>query len=128
MKNAALTLAVAGGILALILGCLSLIAGVGIAQYGAEVRTQDNLEPDAIEPSDYVFIAPGILCMLGGVAGIAGGVFTPYKKWLAASLMIAGACLSIPSIIGIIACIPLLLGGIFALIRENKPDAHKEEK
>jgi hypothetical protein len=67
----------------------------------------------------YLYIA-GSLGMIGGILGIIGGAIVKKKNVLAGVFMIIACVLSSLSVWGLFGSVPLLVGGILALIKDKR--------
>lgn len=149
MRTASLVLGIVGGVLAIIFGIVSLvIAGTAdIFIPGGYSYYDDYMDEfnDALEEfSDgyydfdfdydyswdiatqaargyvtYMYIV-GPLGIIGGILGIVGGAIVKKKNILAGVFMIVGCLLSSLSGWGLFGGIPLLVGGILALIKDKR--------
>lgn len=70
----------------------------------------------------------GVMCVIGSVLGIIGGL-TSRKRRLASSVMMTAGCiLNAFSYFNIAVWIPLLLGGLLTLIPENSSDTYRQQQ
>lgn len=111
MKKASMVLGIAGGVIGLIVSSIYI-----------------NISAGGIDMSGFVgsmylrqFIF-GIVGVAGAVSAIIGASIVYKKKILSVILMFAGAISGLSSLLGIFTFILLLLGGIFAIIKD-KPHA-----
>jgi len=150
MRTASLVLGIVGGILAIIFGIVSLvIAGTAdifvpdsiyyddfmnefddaLEQYGDEYGFDFKFDynydwNDAAQAAAragiiYMYIA-GSLGIIGGILGIIGGAIVRKKNVLAGVFMFIGCVLSSLSGWGLFGGIPLLVGGILALVKDKR--------
>ena len=129
MRTASMVLGIVGGCLALLIGALAILGGVAFNTMPpidhSEFYAEHNLEYDQAEVDQsqktaisMFFVLGGIICLFG-LLGIAGGILAKKKNILAGIFMLfsGGLCFSV--IWAILAAIPLILGGIFALVKEK---------
>ena len=69
-----------------------------------------------------IFIGIGILISIAGILGIVSGAILEKSNIVAGVLMIIASIISLITVVGIIASPFLLLGGIFALIKDRSGD------
>ncbi len=150
MRTASMVLGIVGGILAIIFSIVALvIAGTADIfipnvnyyddfmdefddalegfgdEYGFEFDFDYNYDwNDAAQSAaragiTYMYVA-GSLGIIGGILGIIGGAVVKKKNVLAGIFMIIGCVLSSLSGWGLFGSIPLLVGGILALIKDKR--------
>ena len=150
MRTASMVLGIVGGILAIILGIVTLIiTGTAdiftpnsyyyddfmdefddaLEQFGDKYDFDFEFDynydwDDAAQATTragitYMYIA-GTLGIIGGILGIIGGAVVKKKSVLAGVFMIIGCVFSSLSVWGLFGGIPLLVGGILALIKDKR--------
>ena len=65
-----------------------------------------------------ILLIVGLLLLAGGGLGLAGGIIVPKRN------VLAGVFMLVSSVFGVMTCVSfilLLLGGIFALVKEQPP-------
>lgn len=142
MKTAAKVLGIAGGIAAIVMGFIFFLNPPRWEQpeegpynseyyreyfYVSDFRIEFWLDPEdpVVEPfSSIMNTVLFAACAAGGALGITGGLLAGRKKTAAGVLMLIGSAFSAGTLI---APAILTLGGIFALIPENRPERLKEK-
>ncbi len=131
MRTASLVLGIVGGCIALVIALFVIFGGVVFSTVvpsidNSEFYTEyDDVEYDreSMETSSKiagtVFIVMGSILFVSAILGIVGGIFVKKKNVLAGIFMLVGAAISIFTLWGFMASLLLLLGGIFALVKER---------
>jgi hypothetical protein len=115
MRKASLVLGIVGSSISLLVGFIVFLSAVIV------LNLPDN-DVTAYEDA-LTSLLTGALALTGGIAGVIGCANLHRKRVLSGALLIVGGTLSVASAIGFPSGIVLVLGGIFALVRQPLPPA-----
>ena len=136
MKKASVILGIIGGVIAILIGLVAVGGGVMFRTVMPEIMEteefaeayNEQLEGYSGEVMDAesmfnmagsVYTGFGIFIIVAGIFGIVGGALVKKNNIVAGVLMLVGAALSLFSVVGFLAFLLMLLGGIFAFIKEK---------
>jgi hypothetical protein len=133
MRIASMTLGILGGIIALTLSLLLLMGGISFLNAGMWENMYDSSGElqDIMPESEFikqnasagtVFLATGICSAVAGILGLTGGIIVRKKHVAAGVMMIIASVLSLFGFLNVLSMILLILGGVFALIRDPRND------
>ncbi len=133
MRIASMALGILGGIIALTLSLLLLMGGISFLNAGMWKNMYDSSGElqDIMSESEFleqnasagtVFLATGICSAVAGILGLTGGIIVRKKHVAAGVMMIVAAVLSLFGFLNVLSMILLILGGVFALIRDPRND------
>ena len=125
-----MVLGIIGGVLAILLALLFIAGGVFFSQaFPALMESNmdyemdsdynysfDNDDFEGLDLVGYIYGGLGIVVLIGGVLGLVGGLLVNKNNVLAGVLMLIGGVMIIYLVLLFIL---LLLGGIFALVKDN---------
>ena len=141
MRTASMVLGIVGGVLAIIFAIIVILIGYSASYFIDSVDSMDSDEwhlrfedqdihfetdmnaniPDfASKTVRSIVWIPAILSFAGAALAIIGAVFVKKKNTMAGVLMIVAAVLSFFTAVGFLASVILVVGGILALVPENK--------
>lgn len=105
-------------------GISFLNAGMWEYMYDSSGELQDIMpESEFIQQNasaGTVFLATGICSAVAGILGLTGGIIVRKKHVAAGVMMIIAAVLSLFGFLNVLSMILLILGGVFALIRDSR--------
>jgi len=134
MRKASMVLGLIGGIMAILIALLIIAGGVFFSQalpalmdselsaeYYDEIGELDaDVDMDtAMSMVGVVFAGLGGLLLVAGILGVIGAAVVNKNNVLAGVLMLIGGVIAMITIYGFLCFILLILGGIFALVRDN---------
>jgi len=122
MKKAAMVLGIVGGSLAILIALVYLLIGIiSAATFTALSGVEGFDRYGGYQAGDFATYLPlfagVILGFLGGGLGLAGGILVPKRNVMAGVFMLVG---SVVTALYCITFILLVLGGIFALVKEKE--------
>lgn len=139
MRKASHVLGLVGGCLALVCACLYVLGGIFLLAGGGNFINEiihmtrgfanvprfpfDWLGGSLVGFGAVIIIFLGIMHVASGILGVVGARSIEKNNIQAGVLMLVGAGLSLLSGFGFIPMVLLLLGGIFALVKEKTPIA-----
>ncbi len=135
MKTASRVLGIVGGCIAFIFSAFIILGGVAFSTIfpniefpendteiivnGEKIEFDNNIDKDSYQKAGLVFVGYGSAILFAGILGILGGIFVKKKNIVAGILMLVGSAISFFTLWGIFISLLLLLGGIFALVRDS---------
>jgi len=135
MRTASMVLGIVGGCIALIFVLIAVFGAVMFTTVIPEIENSELFSENIDDMDSYdkgfiestriggtMFSVMGGVMFLCAVLGIVGGALAKKKNVAAGVLMLVGAVISFFSVWGIFFAVLLLLGGIFALVRDRKSD------
>ncbi len=137
MRKVSKVLGIVGGVLSLVMGVLCILGGVLLMTFGSGIMTdiiQHFSKINTFDTPGFIFdfsaqisgvvmIFVGFFSAASGVLGLIGGTMVLKNNVTAGVLMIVAAGIGLLLSGGWIATILLILGGIFALVKEKQPQA-----
>ena len=144
MRKASRVVGLIGGILSILFALLLLLGGTLFAVTTSQMPelwedpdfewdTPTDIPYTMLEENDgalagaIVFLVFGGLKLVAGILGIVGASVINRNHVTAGVLMLVGSFLSLITFWGFIAFVLLLLGGIFALVKESSPPLPQTE-
>jgi len=129
MRKASMVLGIVGGVVAILVALFAILGGVLFSTVNTTLF-EENIDEESysIDIEDYrqqskvgsiVFIVIGSIIFIAGLLGIIGGIIVKKNNIAAGVMMLIGRVITLIAIWAILAFIPLLLGGIFALVKDN---------
>jgi Protein of unknown function (DUF4064) len=129
MKNASMVLGIIGGAIAIVYGLFLVLGGavfMNTSMWENNYNTSKSMS-DVVPESQYiqetttagiVFLSFGIGSAIAGALGLIGGIIVKKKNVASAVMMIIAGGLSFLAFYNVLSMILLILGGIFALMKE----------
>jgi len=142
MRKASMILGIIGGVIAILVSLFAILGGMAVRtvmpemmeqmpEIMEELETQDGYTVDMSDmpnseefetASNFaggIFTGLGVVILIVGILGIVGGAIVKKNNVVAGVLMLIACVISIFTVWGLFAFLPLLLGGIFALVKDN---------
>ena len=135
MRTASKVLGIVGGTIAILVAFFIIMGGLFFrAAYPNIIETADHTEfnenypefeidkNEQIESTKFaglIFLGGGTFILIAGIVGLVGGIIVNKHNIAAGIMMLLSSVVCLVIIWAILAFIPLLLGGIFALVRDN---------
>lgn len=137
MRKASMVLGIIGGVTAILIGLL-IISGsiVFMSVMMDEITGSDDFQSyneqeqeeyyeESVNPESVIrlietfYVIWGVLILISGILGVVGAALVNRKNVLAGALMLVGCAISLFTFWGFIAFLLMLLGGIFALVKDS---------
>ncbi len=144
MRKASMVLGIIGGSLAIFVALFTMLGGVAFSYLGQTDVWTENIEEATKDDSVFdaetvtaafegpkfaanVFLVIGAVIFISGVLGIIGGAIVNKNNIAAGVLMLLGGMIALFTLWAFISFILLLLGGIFALVKDTSGNKLAEE-
>ena len=145
MRKASMILGIIGGVIAILVALFAILGGLifrtavpslmesdiydeMITEYNEEMSDKIDGEiytPDVDDFTEgykvagYMFIGIGGIIFISGLLGIIGGAIVKKNNIAAGIMMLIGSCITLFTLWSILSFPLLLLGGIFAFVKDN---------
>ncbi len=132
MRKASMILGIIGGVAAILVGLLAISGGVFFNNAYPEIM--DEIESEGAYPVELeqaagfeagtklagqLFMGIGYVILAAGVMGLIGGIVVNKNNIIAGVLMLISSVVTFFTVWAILSFILFLLGGIFALIKDD---------
>jgi hypothetical protein len=140
MRTASRVLGIVGGCMAIVFSLVIIFAGVMFAVVIPSIENSEfhiDVEPDNdfydsynfddetlnkfLSIPGFIFFCLRSLIFISGVLGLVGGILVTKRNVLSGVLMLVGGAICLVIIWAFLIAVLLIIGGIFALVNENKP-------